>query len=120
VTGSYWNASRRTAPDRELPRMPTSRVARWRDERALTQEELAARSGVRLGTLRDIEQGALKRPPDIRHLQNIAVALWCELDDLLEDAQRGWSSLPGGPVEPPAPNPNWRPAAEVRTRSGAL
>jgi transcriptional regulator with XRE-family HTH domain len=73
-----------------------TRLAYWRAHRGYSQEELSARSGVPLGTLRRIEQSAQQRPPDIRHLQNLRLALGCQLEDLLEDRWRGWTRLPGG------------------------
>jgi DNA-binding Xre family transcriptional regulator len=86
-----------------------TKLAHWRAYRDFSQQELAERTGIRLGTLRRLEQGVGQRPPDIRLLQNCALALGCQLTDLLEDDLLGWTALPGGPVEAPAPEPSWPP-----------
>jgi transcriptional regulator with XRE-family HTH domain len=88
-----------------------TQLAHWRLHRGFSQQELAERSGVPLGTLRRIEQAQQQRPPDLRHLQNLRVALGCHLDDLLEDRWRGWSDLPRGPKQPPPPEENWKPSS---------
>jgi transcriptional regulator with XRE-family HTH domain len=84
-----------------------TRLAHWRVFRGYSQNWLAMRSGVPLGTLRRIEQGAQARPPDMRHVGNLAVALGCRFEDLLEDEWKGWTVLPNGPRKPPAPEQHW-------------
>lgn len=94
-----------------MPPIRHSRLAYWRTFRDLRQYELASRSGVPLGTLKHIEQGTGTRGPDVRYVRNLAIALDCELDDILEDhwGRGGWTALPGGPKTPPLPDPDWGP-----------
>lgn len=53
-----------------------------RQERGLTQAELAEASGVPLGTLRDLEQG--KRTPLLSNARKLAMVLKVSLDELAE------------------------------------
>ena len=86
-----------------------TKLAHWRSYRDFSQQELAERTGIRLGTLRRLEQGVGQRAPDVRLLQNCAIALGCQLTDLLEDDLLRWAALPGGPTKAPAPEPDWPP-----------
>jgi transcriptional regulator with XRE-family HTH domain len=65
--------------DATVVRLPGLR--RQRLLAALTQEELAAKAGVRRGTVNRIEQGKETSPPTVRKL---ADALSCEPRDLIE------------------------------------
>jgi transcriptional regulator with XRE-family HTH domain len=86
-----------------------TKLAHWRVYRGFSQKQLAKRTGIRLSTLQRLEQGAAKRPPDISRLQNCAIALGCQLTDLLEDELLEWTPLPGGPTTPPEPDSEWPP-----------
>ena len=61
-------------PEPELPGVISALVRRWRRARGLTQQQLAERSGISIGSLRDLEQGRLKRPRP-RSVDRIADAL---------------------------------------------
>lgn len=64
---------------------PATKLAYWITERGLSRQELHKRSSVPLSTLRRIEVGYHKTPPNLRHLVNIASALDVSLEELLED-----------------------------------
>ena len=53
----------------------------WRERRGLTLSALAARSGVPVGYLSEIENG--KKPGSVAALKKLAVALRLDLDDLV-------------------------------------
>lgn len=48
--------------------MKVLRLREWREKRALTQDELAQKSGVSRGTIIRIERGAEAFPPTVRKL----------------------------------------------------
>jgi transcriptional regulator with XRE-family HTH domain len=52
-----------------------------------TQAEFAGQARISVRTLQRIESGEMDNPP-IRYLTNIAIALGCELDDVIEPAWR--------------------------------
>lgn len=57
--------------------------------------------GVSRATYVRLEQGRVANPP-LRLLVNCAIALSCELDDLIEDAWREWFTRSGyTPTRPP-------------------
>jgi transcriptional regulator with XRE-family HTH domain len=60
----------------------------------MSQRRLAELTGVGLRTLQRIERGEMDNPP-IRYLANCAIALGCELEDLVEPAWREWMRFPG-------------------------
>lgn len=87
---------------------PETRLARVRMSRGVTQEELARAIGVSIATYRRIERGQTPNPP-LRYLTNAALALGVQLDDVIEDAWRGWwQRYPDDPPGPPAPDELWR------------
>lgn len=61
-----------------------SRVAQWRRRLGLTQRELAERSGLSLGTIRDLEQGRVRlpRPDSLRRLADALEVSIADLGDL--------------------------------------
>jgi transcriptional regulator with XRE-family HTH domain len=63
------------------PRFQPTFIRKWRKYRRLTQEQLAERVGMSPGNLSNIETG--KQPYNQEHLEPIAVALGCEVVDLL-------------------------------------
>lgn len=85
---------------------PSTRLARARLSRGVTQEELAEAIGVSTPTLKRLERGDVENPK-LRHLVNCSIALGVDLDDVLEDEWLEW--LPAGDaVEPPVPDEFWR------------
>jgi DNA-binding XRE family transcriptional regulator len=62
-------------------------VAVWREFRGLTQAKLAARAGISVPFLSQIEHG--KRDPSLATLRRIAAALKVDLDDLSPIAKLG-------------------------------
>src|SRR3954454_23524609 len=66
-----------------------TQLAAWRVKRGVTQNALAEAVGVSRATYVRVEQGRNPNPP-LRLLVNCALALGCELDDLIEDHWRGW------------------------------
>jgi transcriptional regulator with XRE-family HTH domain len=54
------------------------------------------------------------RNPRLRMLVNLALALGCELDDLVEDEWREWYQFDRSQApDPPDPETLWRPADSV-------
>jgi len=84
-------------PRRRQRQSKLAQIRRWR---GLTQEDLAAATGVPLTTIYKLEAGKTQNPR-IRHLQNLAIALDVELDRLLEEEWRGWTEFDAHAPVPP-------------------
>ncbi len=67
--------------------MDQTAIERLRIAGGWTQEDLAKRAGISLRTLQRIETRETSNPP-IRYLGNLAIALGCEIEDLIEPAWR--------------------------------
>ena len=78
----------------------------WRVRRGLTQDDMARAIGVSLNTYRRLERGAY-RNPGVRYLANCALALGCELEELLEDEWRSWFVFDRRAPDPPEPERFW-------------
>jgi transcriptional regulator with XRE-family HTH domain len=89
-----------------------TKLAEWRVKRGVTQRELARATGIGLSTYWKLERGRIKNPP-IRHLILCAIALGCDLDDLIEDYLREW---PEWSYPRPDPKTFWRTAPDIRSR----
>lgn len=86
----------------------TTRLAEWRTRRGLTQEELARATGLSQSVYWRLENGRYDNPP-LRYLTNCALALGCQLDDLIEDEWRQWLVLDHRTAStPPQPETFWR------------
>jgi transcriptional regulator with XRE-family HTH domain len=72
----------------------------------ISQEELARRSGLSLGTLRRLERGEMRNPP-LRYLVNCAIALEVGLDEILEEEWRRWMVFSAEAAEPPEIGWHW-------------
>jgi transcriptional regulator with XRE-family HTH domain len=81
---------------------PETKLARVRMKRGVTQEELAEAIGISVVTYRRLERGRMDNPP-LRYLQNAALALGVELDDLWEEQWREWMVFDQQRPEPPKP-----------------
>jgi transcriptional regulator with XRE-family HTH domain len=79
-----------------------TKLAAWRVKRGVTQKELAEAVNIPLTSYWRIETGF--PPPTVQQLGNFAVALGCQIEDLIEDRWRAWSA--GG--RPPEPEKLWR------------
>jgi transcriptional regulator with XRE-family HTH domain len=77
-----------------------SKLAQIRRWRGLTQEELAAATGVPLTTIYKLEAGKTWNPR-VRHLRNLAFALDVPFDELLEDEWSEWTAFDARAGEPP-------------------
>lgn len=66
----------------------STRIRQFREQRGIQIDDLAARAGVALETLRDIESGAITKPMPMT-LRRIARALNVPPDELLESASQG-------------------------------
>ena len=96
-----------------------TKLARWRMRRGLTQDELAAAIGISLPTYRRLERATTDNPP-LRYLQNAALALGVELDDVIEDSWRQWKSFSADASRVPDPGRLWRtPGHADDERTGA-
>lgn len=85
-----------------------TRLAKWRERRGITQEELARATGLSNSVYWRLEKGRYDNPP-LRYLMNCALALGCSLDDLLEEEWRQWMVFDQGKAAtPPAPTELWR------------
>jgi transcriptional regulator with XRE-family HTH domain len=87
-----------------------SRLAAWREKRGVTQEELAAATGISTSTIRRLENPpsiTVANPP-LRYLQNCALALGCKLSDLIEPEWQEWMVFDGRKPKPPASTEFWR------------
>jgi DNA-binding Xre family transcriptional regulator len=73
-----------------MPRADASRsaqktkLARMRVRRDYSQRDLEDGAGIELRTLQRLESGELRNPP-LAYLVNLAVALECSLEDIIED-----------------------------------
>lgn len=85
-----------------------SKLAQWRERRGLTQEALARATGLSSSVYWRLEKGHYTNPP-LRYLMNCALALGCELDDLIEDKWRKWLVLDQRyAAKPPKPKDFWQ------------
>lgn len=64
-----------------------TRIERRRIEAGLTQIELADMAEISIASLQRLEQ-LQNQNPSLRQLANLAVALQCEVEDLIEDSWR--------------------------------
>ena len=85
----------------------TSKLARERLRRGVTQQELADAIGIPLIAYWRLEHGRTGNPP-LHYLVNCAIALGVELDDLIEDDWRAWHVLDQRRRQPPDPSAFWR------------
>jgi transcriptional regulator with XRE-family HTH domain len=79
-----------------------TKLAAWRVKRGVTQKELAEAVNIPLTSYWRIETGF--PPPTIQQLGNLAIALGCQIEDLIEDRWREWSAY----GKPPEPEMLWR------------
>jgi len=64
--------------------MLADNLKRYRNEKGLSQEQLAQKSGITYSTLAKLESGVNKNPT-VKTLQQIARALEVTLDELLKE-----------------------------------
>jgi len=64
--------------------MLANNLKRYRNEKGLSQEQLAQKSGITYSTLAKLESG-VNQNPTVRTLQQIARALEVSLDDLMQE-----------------------------------
>ena len=78
-----------------------TRLAQRRLEVGVTQRQMWEALAVSRATYVRLEQGRTANP-SLRLLQNCAIALGCQLDDLIEDEWREWYTQEGyAPTQPP-------------------
>jgi transcriptional regulator with XRE-family HTH domain len=87
-----------------------TRLAAWRVRRGLTQDELAELTGISRSALLRLERGS--GSPRIGDLAQLAIALGCEIDDLLEPVWVVWRNRKVSPAEAQA---SWRDTSAVGT-----
>jgi transcriptional regulator with XRE-family HTH domain len=85
----------------------SSKLARARLRRGVSQHELADATGIPLKTYWRLEHGKTD-DPSLRLLVNCALALGVELDELIEDDWRTWQVLDRRRPEPPDPAEFWQ------------
>jgi transcriptional regulator with XRE-family HTH domain len=92
------------------PKKRLSRLAQWREKRGVTQEELAAATGISTSTIRRLENPSSisAANPPVRYLQNCALALGCKLSDLIEPEWQGWMVFDRRHDAPPNRASFWR------------
>ena len=64
--------------------MLAENIKRYRNEKGLSQEQLAQKAGITYSTLAKLESG-VNQNPKVKTLQQIARALEVTLDDLMKD-----------------------------------
>ena len=80
---------------------PRTRLAAIRVARGVTQRQMWEAVGVSRATYVRLEHGGIDNP-QLRVLQNCAIALGCGLDDLIEPSWREWYTRAGyTPTKPP-------------------
>jgi transcriptional regulator with XRE-family HTH domain len=79
---------------------PRTRLYERRTAAGLSQRRLAELTGISLRTLQRIERLEMDNPP-LRYLANCAIALSCELEDLIEPEWREWKAFDEGARRPP-------------------
>lgn len=86
-----------------------TRLAEWREKRKVTQEELAAATGISTSTIRRLENppSIAEANPPLRYLQNCALALGCNVSDLVEPEWKEWLSFDTRKSKPPDPKDFW-------------
>lgn len=86
-----------------------TKLAVWRERRGVTQEELARATGLSMSVYWRLDNGRYDNPP-LRYLINCALALGCELDDLVEEEWREWHVFDHAASAPPDAKAFWRDA----------
>jgi transcriptional regulator with XRE-family HTH domain len=71
-----------------------TKLAARRVARSVTQRQMWEAEGVSCATYIHLEQGRMANPP-LRLLVNCAIALSCELGDVIENSWLGWFTRPG-------------------------
>ena len=84
-----------------------TKLARRRLELDISQEELAAAVGMSVTTYRRLEHDQLTDIP-LRALNNCALALGVELEDIIEDSWREWADFDKRRPRAPKPEELWR------------
>ena len=92
-----------------------SRLQEWRTRRGVSQDDVAAATGISRSTYSKLERGLIENPP-IRYLTNCAIALGCNTSDLLEDKWLEWTVFDDRKPEPPKPDEFWRIPRDERDR----
>lgn len=74
-------------------------LRKWREERGLTQREMAAATGISLRTYKRLERGLIDNPP-LGYLVNCARVLDCDPRDIIEDSWLDWRAFDARAPEP--------------------
>lgn len=82
-------------------------LAEQRVARGMSQEQVAAATGISLSTYRRMERGKLDNPP-IGYLINCAHVLGCKVFELVEPRHRKWFEFTAGVKAPRDPSKLWR------------
>ena len=99
-----------------MPRRPLeqtkveTKLAAWRVRRGVTQQEMAKAIGISYSSYWRLERGRYKNPP-VGYLVNCALALGCELEDILDDEQKRWQVFDTRAAAPPERTDFWREAS---------
>ena len=87
-----------------VPAPGQRKLAAWREYRGWTQSDLARYTGIPQRTIAHMESSTSGQRANVRLLIQCALALRCELDDLIEDEWRDWQLLDARAPEPPPPS----------------
>jgi transcriptional regulator with XRE-family HTH domain len=96
-----------------VPESGQRKLAAWREYRGWTQNDLSRYTGIPQRTIAHMESSASGKRANVRLLIQCALALRCNLDDLIEDEWREWQVLDVRATVPPAES-EYRSSLEPR------
>jgi transcriptional regulator with XRE-family HTH domain len=73
----------------------------------LSQNDVANATGISRSTYSRLERGLIENPP-LRYLSNCALALGCNVRELIEEEWLDWYVFDERKSEPPEPEGFWR------------
>jgi len=94
-----------------VPTPGQRRLAAWREYRGWTQSDLSRYTGIPQRTIAHMESRSSGTRANLRLLIQCALALHCDLDDLIEDEWREWQVLDRRAAVPPDPGEFCEPFA---------
>jgi transcriptional regulator with XRE-family HTH domain len=84
-----------------------TQLQEWRKRRGVSQDDMAAVTGISRSTYSKLERGLIDNPP-LRYLSNCALALGCNLRELIEEDWLDWMVFDERKAQPPEAEQFWR------------